>query len=473
MQLFSQTALVGLFAMACRFRNKIRVTERKPLSPQRSQQRDEADIAEEGEDGNAAADGVLTRAKDTLMRLLRGLVTFTLRYIVWATVFVVYVAALEDVTLINAFYLIVLIAFMGFPSLRERYWVSLVVYCVAVLLLLYLWGFSIHGRHDTVETLLGLDAGIHKHMWRSMRWHLAILLLSGTQLLLFRWTQSASTLKANGRAGRRPSRMARESSYEDPNAEPLLSHARHADVSAPSAAAAEAPPSASQEGGEGEEDDAALPKSLAASLEALVYAAWPTVVAVAVACAGLLGEVNLLRLGYLALFGVQLLLRVLNLPRAATRWELVIMLYAAMVLITKYMYQFRSLQRRVDDDIDEAWLEDVGLRVMTTQLRLFVYLVCQSRLPFLFRGLVSLFVQSFCLSSPNVFFFRFPVAAGLTLVPAPSCRRRWCWWPLSFTRAFAALRTPRWKLPRSCSCRSGCGARGSCSSVLARCTVAN
>jgi hypothetical protein len=344
-QLGAQLALIALFTVACRYRRAIAQTEKRNSGRSRltSQAADEAGGETSAPGEQRPAPTLVMRIADTAMMLLRGIITTTLRYIVWVTVFVVYVAALEDVTLINAFYLIILITFMGFPQIRERYWVSLVIYCEVVLLVLYLWGFPIHGHHVAVENLLGLDAGIHDHMWRSLQWHIAILLLSSIQLLLFRWTQSASTLKrsapAVGEGGDGSS-----STVMDISASP-------------------------------EAESPGQSRSWVVLLESAVRTVWPIVIAIAVTCAGLLGHVNLFRLGYLGLYGLQLLLRTMNLHSAASRWEFVIMLYAAAVLIMKYMYQFSSLRRRLTHSVSEDLLQDIGLRTMTTQLRLFLYLV--------------------------------------------------------------------------------------------------
>ena len=110
-----------------------------------------------------------------------------LRYAYLITVLIVYIASLNEVTVFNAAYLMILIVFLGFPMLREKYWVWLLLYCTAVILVNYLWGFSaVSVSNATVESLLGLDPDIFSDVWHDLRWHIAILGLALVQLLAYR-----------------------------------------------------------------------------------------------------------------------------------------------------------------------------------------------------------------------------------------------------------------------------------------------
>lgn len=303
-----------------------------------------------------------------LWTLGRAGLRLLLRYIVWATVFIVYIAALMEVTLLNALYLVILITFMGFPTLRERFWVALVIYCVAALFIVYLWGFPIHGSYPSVERLLGLDSKVHSHMWRTMHWHIGILVLSATQLLLFRWSTSTKTTSINGTNGRHSPTPPRRSTSSTPLPPP---------VEGEGVTSAAAPGAPGEPGADAASANAAHAPhaSFVTWIEAGVFRVWPLLTAVAVLCAGILGKVCLIRLGYLVLLCFQIFLRELKIPALTKNANLLVMLYAAIVLIGKYMYQFDSLRRRLDRVLAADWREDIGLQVMDSQLNLFRYLV--------------------------------------------------------------------------------------------------
>lgn len=72
-----------------------------------------------------------------------------------------------------------------FPPNR-KYWKALLIYCMVVLLLQYLWGFDFSNNvSDRVTDLLGLDKSAHDNFWRTSRWNLAIFILASLQYFIY------------------------------------------------------------------------------------------------------------------------------------------------------------------------------------------------------------------------------------------------------------------------------------------------
>ncbi|EGD80710.1 hypothetical protein PTSG_01300 [Salpingoeca rosetta] len=350
-----------------------------------------------------------------------------LRYAYLLTVLIVYVASLNEVTVFNAAYLVILIAFLGFPRLREEYWVWLLLYCTAVILVNYLWGFpSVRTSDSTVESLLGLDPAIHHHIWRDLRWHIAILGLSLIQLLAYRLIPSTrvsqppalppcdhDTSSADGnmdahhrtQATRKVAPQPYSHALPSPPSptapaaasitEPLLAHdASHAALVRGDEEGVHAPPSFTKthrvgtgtgdrehtntngDGGGG--DGPRVIRWLRNTdrwLELQAKRYWAFVVCLALFLGGILGTVTFMRLGYLALLTVQLLLFELGQHAVMRKVWYIVLLYAGVVLVAKYMYQFEDLRPRLNRAFGEKLLEDAGFRVMNSQRRLFIYLL--------------------------------------------------------------------------------------------------
>lgn len=333
--------LLSLYATASYFRFAARATN--PL--ERGRQR-AAWVA--GTDGGSSSADVLPwwkRAAHALQWGTMALIRFIFRYLVWVTVVIVYVAALEEVTLLNAVYMVLVVAMIGFPALRERYWIVLVIYAELVIGLFYMWGFDLHQPHGSYETLLGLRRDSHVHIWQAMRWQLAIFVLAATQLLVFRWSRSAHTVDKPG--VRR----------HDAEFSPLLSVETDSEHSSTTGRR----PSTAALWGQW--------------LEEAAYRCWPLAVCLSLFCAGLLGDVTFIRLGFVALLATRLQLFQMRMSLSLLTLDYITLLYSTAVLVIEYMFQFDSLQRRLRRMTDQSTLNDIGLRNITSQTGLFVYLV--------------------------------------------------------------------------------------------------
>lgn len=234
------------------------------------------------------------------------------------TFIIVYAAALERVEILNAVYLVMLTAFMSFPSMFQKGWLFLVVYCQLAITLQYMWGFdalqgAFGGPNSTAILVIGLDEDSHSHLWLTLRWHLAILVLSLLQLSVIRSRQRNTNEKTaqhsshgSGPAAVRHSNQAEDSSGED-KAAPAVEWRQLGNY--------------------------------------LLCRCWVIVVIGLVVIAQLNSDISLIGIGYIVVLFVILFFVQLRLYGIAKRMVYLALIYSAAVFIVKYLYQFESVSR--------------------------------------------------------------------------------------------------------------------------------
>jgi hypothetical protein len=297
------------------------------------------------------------------------LITVAMRYLFLVTVVIVFVAALEDVNLLNALYLIILIIFLNFPQLREDYWVLLTTYALAVILLTYLWAFPhLIRQHASqqVKDLLGLNFDGFDGLWQALRWHAAIFGLSYAQLLAYRSSSGFRTTPTES------------SDAVDEDAEALLDSSTTSQHQ----------------------------HKVVERFETVLRLLWPLLVQLSLLLVGVLGRVTALRLGFVALLVLYRLLVHLGWRAVAKRYWYLVSIYAAAAFISMYMYQFDQVQGFADTILRKKQQSDLGYEDHSTQIELFKYLVKPCNPECVWRHLAnihccshqacwSLFAQSF------------------------------------------------------------------------------
>eukprot|EP00045_Choanoeca_perplexa_P018139 m.279369 g.279369 ORF g.279369 m.279369 type:complete len:2344 (-) comp17729_c0_seq13:1260-8291(-) len=290
------------------------------------------------DEGSFSYAHTIVRVWEAIKAGIMLLVAVSMRYLFLLTVVIVFVSALEDVNLLNAFYLIILIIFLNFPQVREEYWVLLTTYSLAVILLTYLWAFPglirAHASQQ-VKDLLGLNLDGFDGLWQALRWHAAIFGLSYAQLLAYRSSAGfRTTSHENGN----------ESAEEDE--EMLLNSSQT---------------SQSQHG-------------FVERFETVLKLVWPLLTQLALLLVGVLGRVTALRLGFIALLVVYRLLVHLGWRAIGKRYWYLVCVYAAGAFISMYMYQFEQVQSFADDILSKKQQTDLGYEHHSKQIALFKYL---------------------------------------------------------------------------------------------------
>jgi hypothetical protein len=96
----------------------------------------------------------------------------------WAVMLAVYVQSFLHVSVANVGYLVFFVVFATKPQLRRRYWGLLVWYCIAVLLLLYIWKAVVLRAiaFDSLPTfVVGLDTSISTWAWNIIPGYVSVL----------------------------------------------------------------------------------------------------------------------------------------------------------------------------------------------------------------------------------------------------------------------------------------------------------
>lgn len=276
--------------------------------------------------------------------VFQGLFRFVFRYTFLITVAIVFVASLEEVNLLNAVYLVILLIFLSQPQWREDYWVVLVAYCLLDIAVNYIWGFeSFHAITDErTERLLGLDSDALDHLWLKLRWQVVIFVLSVAQLLAYRNSVMFRTTKSQTARGQLEEHIPLLPSTDDPL----------------DAAAADGR------------------VSLLVFSEVLTRYYWPVACGLILFLASFLGHVTVIRLGFALFLMLHVLFFATRLTGKAEKllWFL-IFVYASAVFVLQYIYQFEEVKKFISRNFQDSWIHDSGLMIQNGQLKLFIYLV--------------------------------------------------------------------------------------------------
>ena len=307
------------------------------------------------------------------------LVRFSLLHAQFVVLFLIYLAALGEVNVLNTIYLLFAIAFWVNPALARPGWVFLLLYAELVILLNYLWGFSpVGGSVDgKLSNILGLDPITHTHIWDTLKWNIAILCLSFVQHLLYARKEFMS-LDRQRDANHSRSQSATRASR--PNSQPT----HHAGEEEPTSDTSVGGPRPDRQGEsavqEAASDGALMDKNLsqrasnwARAAFKVGYQTWIVVVLITLLLCGILGRVTIIKLGYLACFFGYLLLNVLGHRRVLGTWWL-ILLFASTALVLQYVYQFSDFRERLQAKYPDAALRDIGLETVSGIRGLFAHL---------------------------------------------------------------------------------------------------
>lgn len=318
----------------------------------------------------------LKSALSTAKEILNYSWNMFLRNAYLITVIVVYIASLDEVSVFNAGYLIFMVLFLGFPVLREKYWVILPMYCTGVILTNYIWGFpSVHGASKTVIELLGLDDSIHNHVWQRLRWHIAALFFSIVQLLAYRLLPSTRCARVKSRRTipsrysktphpRQTVSMLQPQDIDDdyviftPPIESKLTRstpsnteslfASQEDTKAKDDIENSSPHEKFDQPASTQKRKSRLLRTWLKSTEAWISDGilqfWPVFVSLALLLSGMLGHVTMMRLGFLSLLALVLLLFELGQHSILRKCWYIVLLYSGVVLVASYTYQFAPLQ---------------------------------------------------------------------------------------------------------------------------------
>jgi hypothetical protein len=105
----------------------------------------------------------------------------------------VYVAGLHQVNILNSVYLLILILFLTSPRIARQFWLALVLYCEAVILVVYTWSatpWTANIHSPKILPMIGLQTYTSTTLLftQGLVWHLVILLFAVIQLWVLRYT---------------------------------------------------------------------------------------------------------------------------------------------------------------------------------------------------------------------------------------------------------------------------------------------
>jgi len=234
-------------------------------------------------------------------------------------ILLVYILSLSQVSGWNACFLAIAVTLWAAPAAKtglRRLWHILFALTEVFIILQYLWGFPVVTVPVAASETIGFDPSSHDHLWRAMRWALAILGLTVLQRLIFRFQdQWQRTLGVT--------------QHHATTLLGLLSFLQRLSVS-------------------------------------LAY--WLALLALLL-CGILPNHVTLLSLGYLLTFFACMFWGSGTPPRLAVWWAAIV--YSACVLMMLYMFQFPDVRAALRARVSPALLQDLGLRQEETQWGLF------------------------------------------------------------------------------------------------------
>ena len=333
LSLLCKTFALSVVALSCRIQNPTPTANPGVYEVGSTESEEEA---RRGGGPGQQKRAVCARAATSLRTVLSMLVSQA--YLV--AFIIVYASALDRVEILNAVYLIIITVFMSFPSVIAKGWPLLIVYCELAITLQYLWGFAqlkgaLGGPNSTATLIIGLDEDSHSHLWQTLRWHLAILVLSLMQLGVMR---SQAKRKSHSH-GKRGTRGASHAGATAPAPEELAKDAKDAKAS-------EGNDAGRSDGGGGTGQAAPARASQWRALgNYLLCKCWIVVLIGLVAAAQVDGNVSMISIGYVVLLFAILLMFQLRFYPLAKLMLYLALVYSAAVFIAKYLYQFEGISQ--------------------------------------------------------------------------------------------------------------------------------
>lgn len=240
-----------------------------------------------------------------LVKVAQRAVRIAVDYTYFVTMLIIFLAALDSVSILNAIYLFLITVYIMFPQFIRSGWIVLVVYAEASIAVVFLWGFSPFQNvlSDSHQRLLGVSTTSHDDVWNTLRYDIAILCLALVQLYSMSFFNTHNM---------KPDATGETS---------LLNNKYFCRI-------------------------------------------WHVVTLGAFLFYGIIGRPTVLKLGYLVNFFLPLTLFQFSMT-TLSRWvSLIGVLYSGLVLYLMYIYQFTSLQEQVSSfctRIGVSNMADIGL----------------------------------------------------------------------------------------------------------------
>jgi hypothetical protein len=268
---------------------------------------------------------------------------------------IIYFAALERVTILYAIYLLFLTVFMAYPPLVQKGWIGLVIYCEVAITFSYVWGFTPNGLIASNRTLelIGVEEGSNKHMWTTLRWHIAILGLSVVQLIIL----NVTTLNRAKFAVGQLKNAAAEEVYASLESGDAV-HANYGSITADegplntgSADSAIGNPSKKEKGWEWTQ-----------LVDYLFHRYWFAVPLLLIVSVQFTGDTSLIGIGFLVVTFTIILTYRMGLRNAAAKSFYIALLYSAGVILLTYGWQFHQYSTKNETNSNDTE-NSIGLKL--------------------------------------------------------------------------------------------------------------
>ena len=259
-----------------------------------------------------------------------------LAYAYLVSVIVLFFCGLQQVNIINTVFLLYSIAFLIFPRLARKFWISLVVYTEIIIVLLFIWQLTyFKSRPIEYARLWGLEN--QGTLWKQLQFHIVILLFTSIQLNTYRLLDKKQ-------------RMSAETDRETLNEEDILPDAiKNSWIRK-------------------------FGMRLSDFLETITSRYTLIACYLVFSLISLLKPVTVFDLGYLVIFSICLILHQVGMKKVIQTIWVAVCLYAAIVTSACYTYQFVEIQNVWEYYLGKSTALDLGL-VAENGADLFEYLI--------------------------------------------------------------------------------------------------
>ena len=285
-----------------------------------------------------------------IMSALQSFWTFAVANLYIAVLVLIYFCVLEEVSVINAGYVVILIVFATHPPIARHSWWFLVIYTEFQILIEYIWGFPFtDGISDSINNIIGVESDSHSNLWTLLKWDIAIFSLAIVQYHVYLYAAKART--DFSLFDSRPSAVNTvelETNVEQ--SEPLESK---------------------------------LVKTIGALARKFAGEYWILIVCVTFLVATLSFRITMIKLGFVLLFCLFLNTSqvFVNKARLSRGLWFIVLAYSAGAFVLMYLFQFQRLSNAVIDITSrnatsaKNTLDDIGLTYQDSQAERFTYLV--------------------------------------------------------------------------------------------------
>jgi hypothetical protein len=338
---------------------------------------DYEDEDEEEDGGSEWFFDILKRIQGLYQRFLvffQAIGNFLIANVYIAVLILMYFCVLEEVSVVNSVYVVILIVFATHPPLARKSWWLLVLYTEFQIVLEFIWGFSFTDKVPTaVDTIIGVTNDSHGVLWKTLKWDIAIFVLAIVQIHVYRYAEAHQRNEfslfdtrvsvSSQLTSQREAPQASETSIE-PTDDADTSHV--SDVVEVKVV----------------KQLGLLARKIAADYCILIVTAFLLIVV-------LTSRVTVLKVVYVALFFLFLnvLLASGDKSKAPRLVWVAILAYSALSFVMCYLFQFKDLSDAVielavkqhasrNNDSAIQLFDDIGLSFQSSQTDRFFFLVC-------------------------------------------------------------------------------------------------